>query len=835
MRVAITFFILMSVIAGVFGDISLKEVRGNLKCSTLSNGQSYNPSSVGNEFSMNCNPQSNSYYRLTFNALVNGNRTGRLTKSFFFSVLPGFGSQETMIVSDGCNSNAYTNTFYRKECVKMGLPMRLNNGKGYSIFPNSDSSQLMRILNLPSSELAHIIEGIEVEFSFGWPKWVYQLSNDPVFIFPFDYSFHINNTFEAYNETVSAFNSAQQTTSFGGVNNTDYYGSAPVFSNCYPSITDQSSRIGGYQGACFRAACNCSGVPGRPGSVPDYYTYEVDFVAPTGQVRKVLNNGQGRLSTDVVVTLYAVIKYKGNVVLREQIFQTFSSDITSKNFNSVSFGNTGAFSGVNNQQNRIYSNVENGRFGNGNINIDNILFPGVQTANSLFKLKVAVNDAYLNNDSLGDTLTSTGKIAAPLLSGGYIVDFLNDNDVITSPYRNNANSPYNTIGLPTQQCVPPDQWIYLSDAQIRNGVYLGNHFRNSCGKLGTSSAAFFTDNTLLQQYCCNDTLVTGKCLPGGALGNFPTFNQIFNNCSLWLSDFTPPAFQAYNYYMIGRNTLNIQMPSQNVSGRDSLIYTNPTLDVELTIEISDILLTTLVGNNAFNSNIPPLSLAVSNDRTQWFVDDNPFGCIFDSFSGGVGVVFVQRICNSGTNGGSANISIGFEGCQNMRYFDNPLINQVFEIWPVPLKNQECTQNPWTLPIKVDLNFFNNITCQNIFFSSTYGSTKELNFPNVKCYNIPGYFTHRPTVPNMTLPLYDCNNCVCGDWNCWDYCQNYADNLCFWFVFIFPLAVVVIVAIITVVTMIVQCKRRKDLVDQMSKHNADPNMMNTDLSSKTASN
>ena len=814
MRYFLLIVIFLCAINAIFGDITVKEVKGNLKCVTLSNGQSYDPSSVGNEFSMNCNPQSNSYSRLTFDAMVDGNNNQRMTKSFFFSVLPGFGSQENMESTDGCNPNAYTNTFYRKECVKMGLPFRLNNGLGYSIFPSSDSSQLARILNLTAEELPHIIEGIEIEFSFGWPKWVYQLSNDPVFIFPFDYSFNINNSFEAYTDTVNAFNSGEQVVAFGGVNSSNYLGNAPVFSNCYPSIQDDSSRIGGYLGACFRAACNCSGTPGKPPSVPDYYTYEVDFVAPTGQVRKVLNNGQGRLSTDVVVTLYAVIKHRGNVILREQIFQTFSSDITSNNFNSVSFGNVGAYSGVNNQKNRLFSNVLQTQFGNGNINIDNILFPGVQTANSLFKMKIALNDGILNNDSLGGTLTKTGKIAAPLLSGGYIVDFLNDNDVITSPYRNNANSPYNTQGLPAQQCVPPDQWIYLSDAQIRNGVYLGNHFRNSCGKLGTSSAAFFTDNTLLQQYCCNDTLVTGKCLPGYSSDSFPSFNQIFNNCSLYVSDFAPPAWQAYNYYMIGRNSLNIQMPSQNVSGRDSLIYQNPSLDIELTIEISDILLTGLVGNNAFNSNIPPLSLAVSNDRNQWFVDDQPFGCIFDSFSGGIGVIYVQRVCNTGTNGGKANISIGFEGCQYIQYLNQSVSGMTFPVWSVPLTNQECTQQPWTLPIKVDLNYHNNITCNNIFFSSTYGSTKELNFPNVKCYNIPGFFTHRGNVPNLTFPLYDCKNCGCGDWGCWDYCQNYASNVCWWFVFIFPLTVVVCVCLGIIFTMISNCQKREDFFNRI---------------------
>jgi len=807
-------FLLFLIILGLFHfarpDIVLQNIQGNLKCNPLTNGESFSSSSVGNQFRLNCNPQSNTYSRINFNAIINGNRTGRLEKTFFFSVIPGFGSQETMLVSDGCFSNAYTNTFYRKECVKMGLPIRLNNGNGYSIFPSSDSSQLARILNISSNDLAHIIEGYEIQFSFGWPVWKYQLSNNPDFVFPFAYSFHINNTFEAYNSTVSAGGYDQQTVVFGSVNNSDYYGTAPVFSNCYPSIQPNSERIGGYLGACFRAACNCSGVAGKPLDVPDYYTYEVDFVLPSGQVRKVLNNGQPRLSTDVVITFNAVVKLRGKTIFSEQMYQSFIPDITSKDFNGIGFGNTGSFSGVNNQENRIYSNINQALFGNGKVNIDNILFPAVQSANSLIKIKTSLNDAFLDqNNPLGGSLTKTGKLAAPILSGGYVIDFMTDNEVFSSVYRTSANSPYNTQGLPTQECVPPDSWFYLSDAQIRKGVYIGNHFRNSCGKLGTSSASFFTDNTLLKQYCCNDTLVSGKCLPGYGEGNFPSPEQIFNNCSLYVQDFTPPGYQAYNYYLTGRNTLNLQMPSQNVSGRDPLLFSAPSLVMDFSIEISDILLTGLVGNNAFNSNIPPLMLATSNDRKQWFVDDQPFGCIFDSLGGGIGVFFVQRLCNSGTNGGTANVSMGVENCQHITFFNESLVNEVFQILDRPLKNQECTQQTWTLPIKVDLNYYNNITCGNVFFSSTYGSTKEINIPNVKCYNIPGFFTHRSGAHNLTLPLYDCDNCECGDFNCWSYCQNYADNICWWFVFILPLTLFMIAMVVVTTVLIINYTEKNE--------------------------
>ena len=805
LSIILLFFVYSSI---VVADISLKNVQGNLRCTPSTSGTPASSSTVGNQFSMNCNSQSNTYSRLNFDAVIDGARTGRLTKTFFFSMIPGFGSDEMMFSSDGCNPNTFMTTFYKKECVKMGLPLRVLSGLGYSIFPNSDSTQLMRILNISADDLPHIIQGFEVQFSFGWPRWVWQLSNSVDFIFPLAYSFNINDTFAAYNDTVSAAGSDKQIIFFGGQNTSNFAGSAPVFSSCFPQIHSSSSRIGGYLGACFRAACNCSGVV-KPADVPDYYTYEVDFVAPTCEVRKILNNGQPRLSTDVVITFNAVVKLRGENIFSEQMLQVFISDLTSKSFNDVSFGNAGAYSGVNNQKNRFYSNANSFSIGTANIGVDRVLFPGVTGANSLVKLKATLADAFLNeNTLLGGSLTKTGKVAAPILSGGYIVDCLKDSEVVSSVYRTNANSPYNVVGMPGTICAPPDKWFYLSDAAIRKGVYLGNHFRNSCGKLGTSSAAFFTDNLMLQNFCCNETLVTGSCLPGIGNSSFPSPAQILTNCTIFQSLFTPPGFQAYNFYLIGRNTLNMQMPMQNVSGRDPLLFAAPSLIMNLTLELSDILITGLVGNTALNSNIPPLMLATPNSQQQWFVNDQPFGCIYDSFAGGIGLFYVQRLCNSGTNGGSANISMGVENCQHMFYFNDTLVTKVFQMLDTPLKNQQCTQQVFTVPIKVDLNYYNNITCQNVYFSSTFGSTKEINIPNVKCVNIPGYFTHRNTTGNFTFPRFDCATCSCGDFDCLNYCNDLGNSICFWFVFVLPLFLLVLWIAIPLIWVCIYSARMK---------------------------
>jgi len=780
-------------------DITLRNVRGNLRCQDVTSGEGATPSSVGNEVSMNCNPKSNTYSRLSFDVEVGSQHTDRLEKSFYFTTIPGFGSNQATGSSDGCPGVEFSNSIYKKECVKMGLQLRTNNGNGYSIFPNTNSVQLAKVLNISQSDVPHIIEGYEISLSFGWTRWVYDLSNSVDHVFPFAYDFTINDTFAAYNETINNI----QSQSIG----------LPIqLTKCYPNIPESAGRIPAVLGGCFRAPCNCSGNPSKPPGDPDFFTYEVNYIAPLGQVRKVLNNGQPRLSVDVVITLNAVVFLKGDIIYKQQMMQNLVYDITSKNPTSTGLGSVGSNSGVQNQYLRLYNSPNNMPIGSPNLNIDQTLFPGVTSAGALFKVKATLLNSYINhvlthkNTLLGSTVKSSSKVAAPNLDGGYIIDFLTDTEVNASPYRTNTNSPYNIMGLPTSLCSPPDKFFYLSNSMIRQGVYFANNLRNSCGKIGTSSVATLLDIIELNTKCCNGDLTNGRCLPGFLNGNFPSPQQILANCSLYTSLFTPPGWINYNYYLIGRNQLNLQMPQYAVSGMNPVLWGPPTGVFDFVIEMSDILISGLVGNNAFNVNIPPLSLSVPNNPNLWFTGDEPFGCIYDSNAGGKGIFYIQQICNIGTSGGSANVSIVFDNCQNMKYLNVSLVSKAIPLLFSPLLNRQCSQNLITIPIVVDMNQIDNVTCEAVHFSSTYGSTKEITINNVQCYDFIGFFSDKPLTGNFTLPPYDCSNCAQGDIACWQFCSNVGNSLYMWVLAFFPLMIFVIAIFFTMACLCVNSVR-----------------------------
>jgi hypothetical protein len=772
----------------VNADINLRHVRGNLQCSTLSSNFPFTPSSVGNDAPMTCNPLSNTYSRLTFDVEVGSEHVDRMEKSFYFTSLPGFGSNSHTTSSDGCVGSPFSGSIYKNECVKLGLPLRTSSGNGYSIFPNVNDKQLARILNISTQDLNYIIEGYEINFSFGWTRWVYDLANAVEHVFPFAYQFRINDTLQAYQETIDNIQSQPIT--------------QPVaLTRCIPNLLNTSGRLNAVLESCIRTACNCSGNPGKAPGVPDYYTYEVDYISPVGQVRRVLNNGRARLSVDVVVTLNAVIFLKGDIIFQKQMFQKLIYDITSKNPIDTGLGSVGSSSGVENQYLRMYNNKDDIKIGSSELAIDQYQFPAVIQGGALFKLKASLLNAYINNVNtqkntiLGSTSKQSGKTAAPSLAGGYIVDFMKDADVVVSPYRINANSPYNVEGLPLTRCIPPDAFFYVSNAMIRSGVYFANNLRQSCGRMGTSSAAIMLDIANLNNFCCNDTLITGSCLPGFKNGNFPSSEDIFLNCSLFTSLFTPPGWKNYNYYLIGRNLLNLQMPNYATSGLSQTIYGAPTGVFEMVLEVSDILITPLVGNNAFNVNIPPLVATVANDPSLRFFGDDPIGCIYDSQANGRGLFFVQKVCNVGTNGGLANVSIVFDTCQHITYEGISLTSKPLPIVFNPLNNRQCTSDVITIPIVVNPQYVNNITCEAVHLSSTYGATKEVSYKNVKCYDVIGFFTNRTGIVNMTLPKYDCHNCSQFDLACLNYCTTIGDSLPLWYVAFYPIGIIVLALII----------------------------------------
>lgn len=758
--------------------IELVEFKSGLSC-TGSEGLTASPSQVGGSREITCNSDKNSYTRAVFDAEITSDTSSQpLTASHEFFVVAQSGTGDKVFAADGCKDRTPGDS-RGPECAKLQIPMRtLNN-----TFSLSVEQDLIQFLGLSQFDVHNMIQGFNVSVEFGHTRWAYDL--DPLVntIFPYRYDVTINATEEAFMQAKAA---------------SELNGLTTKLARCYPEMPDSSSRIGGKLNACFRAACNCTASTTKAPGVPDLYTYEVQWGAPACNMRRV-SNGAPRLTVDATVTVTAIIKINGTTRYSAQIFSQTFDDITSTKTNLAGKGNIGSASGIEGLVQRafggsgIFQLTSSGQY----TDPDRMVAIDSQTQGGAYNSPVVMFKAHLKNAYVGNFDKSAPKkflgsaqrfVASTAhfnLAGGYIVDCLTDKEVTESPYRLSTANPYNEFGLPDGgEGAPPDRWFYMTDAISRRGSLFNPHLRDSCGLLGTSSAAIaLQGNVNNGSLCCDGTLTNGGCVPGGGHPNsFESPEDILSNGSLWKKSFSPPGYRSYNYYMYGHNKLYMQPPKQAVSGLSAKLNGAATAVFEIVLEISDLLVHPKAGATSMQANIPPLRLEVDpNPVFQIYSPDEPVVCVYNP--DGRGAIVFQRLCNAGSGGASANVSVTFERCSsNLRYpgVNSTSIGDYGPIRVLPesgsLSAGKC-YDIFSFPIHVDdvptTSGQESVGCESFFVSATLGSTREVEMSNLVCKRFDRPWNAPATAQGYTLHISDvdpdCKRCANDDLYCLNEC------------------------------------------------------------------
>ena len=693
---------------------------------------------------MKCTDDASIFSRSTFNMNINNNRNNRLEETFYIKTIPSgingiFSTQNSF---EGCVSTTGP-MISSVGCSKLSLPLRTLSGFGTSLTQDTNSISLQQLYGVSASDLSNVIQALEITISAGWLRYTYDLSPNPIFAFPFEYSLFINETLQAYQETQAA------------IQNTPTGFPLSVV-RCQPNFLPESDRLPGILGGCYRAPCNCSNTTNP--SIPPYYTYEVHYLGPLGQIRPIVKNGKGRLTTDVSFVVNAVAILRGNIIYRSQLLNHFIPDITADN------------NGI-----KQYASIDM-KLGSTEIAPDLRKYPGSLSGfGSTMNLGAILNDITLAGKSILKTQI------APDLTGGYVIDFLNDEEMINSIYRMNANNPYSITGLPNPSLVSPDKFFFISAGTIQKGVLFSSFLKGSCGFLGTSSLAALLDGTTLLQRCCDGSLIFGACLPGYNASQptptgFPSPKQILSNFTLWSSEFTPPGWQNYDYYLIGRKSINFQPPMNNITGGAPLLYMPIEANFDLTMDISDILLRALPTLTSYKALIPPLDVRLFPGQQNL----PTYGCFFDSKTNMSDTTFyIQQICNIDSAGTTANISITLSGCQGLSFTDDT-------IFFTNLPAMSCTHNPFSLTTFQPLPTIPS--CQKMIISSTLGSTNEVVFDNIVCVDMPGIYANALKAVNSTLEdfyhSYECAHCADDNTTCLGMCNKTFSSFPYGFTIVF---------------------------------------------------
>lgn len=796
-------------------SLSVVEFESNLNCEARGEGSPMAPSAVGNIVPMTCDPNFNHYTRAVMRAEIDSDTNAAplsVEHEFFVASSSSAAGGRRIEFANGCPDRT-PGEARAPECTKLELPLRTKNGS-YSLVSNRD---LAEFLNLTSWDVDNVIQGLKVKLTFGHSRWAYDLEPTVDSIFPFAYEYLINETAAAHAQALEAADLAP--------------GLVSKLAPCVPNTKLTSGRLGGALNACFRAPCNCTDYPDKPADVPDLFTYEVHWAAPTCHARRV-SQGEPRLTVDATLSMSAVVKVNGTTVLDSPLFSRTFADITAAFTSSAGRGRLGS-SGVQALAQRVFGG--NGPFGlqvgsspDGELTVDAVRAGGAGTT-TIIKLKAELVDSYVSTGGdgaarvyLGSTQNKTASTAFFNLAGGYVIDCLSDNETALSPYRNSASNPYSTLGLPgAGEAPPPDRWFYMSDYVSRLGSLFSPHLRASCGMLGHSSAAIgLAGEYINSSICCDGTLVRGGCLPGSADANaFSSPQDVVTNGSLWKSSFSPPGFNQYNYYLLGRNKLYAQPPVEEVSGLTPALYGAPTGVFDIVLEFSDLLARVKTGGSSTRANVPPLRLEVPDEPVfQFYSSREPVVCVYNTDGSGRGAVIVQRLCNAGSGSAKANVSVSFESCTGLQYVDGAG-QQLDARSPIqanlpPLPAGTC-YDAFSLPIYVaqaagvsqqaGANISPPPQCRSLFVSATRGSTRDAKYDNMICSPLYRTWNEPPTAVGYTVTVNqldpDCERCAFDDLYCMSQCTGGAAYKSFMGVFFFwlpalflPLALVVYVVV-----------------------------------------
>lgn len=862
--------------------IELREVVSNLRCSKWGKYFEADKSSIVSNITKNmlCSSGSSFFTRLVMEVQTDSDTTtSNHQKEPISREILGSGSngvKTSASNADGCRTKEpiiqvgqQASVGSEPECTKTSLPIQipstnliLRPGLGLKqvlepkikeMYDKGDFSNG----NVRKEELNidNVIQGIEIEANVSNTRWTYDLSQSPDHVMPFSYLVLINETLEAYEETVNSTKTGKTLTD----------GLHTTLSRCVPNILDESGRLGGKLDGCFRAGCNCSSLS-QPNSIPEYYTFELHWVSPSCQMRKILNGGKPRLTATLDVNIYVVSKVAGVVVDRRSILKKRLWDITSDFPGSNTGGSTG-ISGKNGLD--LIVNHKGGAngisVGSNEAELSNSLNPGVSSSQFQEILlraemkrvlqKISFDDidgieVDSSSINIGGDQNNLAFSTVPILSGAHIVDCLNDKEVIESEYRNSGVTPYNNPDLfPSDPDMPPkDKWFYMSDGISRDQHLFSTKLRNSCGFVGISSASIALDTKSLDDLCCrsDEPILSGNgaCIPGGGHVNASnTPEQILSETEeakqLYNELFSVPGWNGYNWFLNGRHTLNYQPVKQELSGDDEIINALPSVSYDMTLEISDVVLETLTGGVKSSTGIPPLRIEGPELTNAFQLVNKSAACVYSSDGSGRGVFIFQRLCNIGNSGSYANVSIEFEGCHGIELHDPEIHGYAKDLsgpyqWtgntdPIsePLAPGRCYKNVMqsvfipsakgvtSLSALYDINFLDAPYCDRVILSSTKGSTREIVLNNFRCEPVYGTFGQSRDVKEKKANVLterdiyiseNCERCDSADLHCLQQCGLVYKSLFFWYTFVIPPIILISVLIFLVTRLILVNKR-----------------------------
>lgn len=786
-------------------DISFGQFTADLLCTARSSGVPLAESGVGSAYNITCDDARSTYSRVRFDATISSDTDGaRAIFSHEVMAVPTFGSASgDASVHDvsGCVDRA-PHEARAPDCYKVELPLRTSNNSLHL----ADEDDLVELLGISAEDARVAVQGLNITFEIGHVRWAYDLEPLPSTVIPFDYDVRINTTAAAYEQAERA---------------ADADGLITKLARCYPALSTESARIGGTIDACYRAACNCSGFVDKSADVPDLYTYELQWVQPGCHLRRVRNGGRPRLTADVRVDIEAIVKLRGEVLFRGALVSQSIDDVTAGLSTSTGLGDLWTGSGVQDISQRAYSATGPFSFPIGSARAGSTLPPvhigskrfAAAAASTLLKFRAHLNRTFAGfgtaraptHDLAGDA-TRAASVAHFDLGGGYVVDCLNDHEVGTNPYRNSATNPYNVHGLPADG-LPPDRWLFLSDAASRRGALFNTHLRESCGLLGTSSAAIALGGSVLNStLCCDGSLINGACAPGSAHDNaFPSPARILANGSLWRASFTPRGFRQFNYYLLGRNKLYAQPTTTSISGMSPLLNSAVNGVFNMTLELSDLLLRPRQSLGGSHALIPPLRFAEEPDadkRVFASAAQETVSCAYNTDGSGTGVIAIQKLCNVGSSGASANVSLVFRGCGQMRFYSESgkLLNDfTLHLDNLPALRPGRCLDAFTVPVFVPRA--HNVTqptalaldpmpqCDAVVASATSGSTVEATVHNVTCAPLRRTWNAPIAVTDSVVRKWEqdpeCSYCSDLDFDCIRHCKSPWSTPAMLFIFWIP--------------------------------------------------
>lgn len=846
--------------------IKVKQVTTNLRCNDWSDDYPSSKSNIVQDIStaMLCSPSTNHFTRIQLEVRTSSSSETERFETSLNVLGSDINIPRSTSNGQGCTSDT-TDSVNSKTCTKLTSSMQVP-GSSLLMKPGLGLSEILqpkiikaieegRLQNNVFSSIENVIQSVRLEVEISATRWVWDLNKDPDYVVPFAYFVHINETKEAYEEAINITQSNSES------NN----GIKSKLSRCVPNLHPDTGRIPGKLGGCFRAPCNCSNTV-DPG-IPEFYTFEMHTIAPLCEMRKIQRNGRPRLSATLVLKLYLISSVTGIEIDKRLILTKKFWDLTSSFPGSATDGDIGLSGLANRVMTSITQNSANGiKIGSTDIEISTTQFASALASSFqsiLFSSKLVDSFQIIDPTLLSEstTLNNSTKISpdqntlawdtAPVLSSGYVVDCLTDEQLRHSKYRNSGSTPYNDPDLYAESVAqvnpaPLDKWFYMSDGVSRTQHLFSTLLQNSCGYVGFSSAALALDTKSLSQLCCDPNLPlldpqNSKCIPGSTHQNSSnTPEQILDSSSieaakLFRDLFSPDGWDGHNYFMNGRYTLNRQPVIQEISGESNIINALPTGVFEITLEISDMILEAMSGGVRSSAYIPQLN--TSNL-------DQPVQCTYSSDGSGRGVFYFPKICNSDYNGGTAaNVSVSFKGCTG--------VSSLSTEFPIHLNGQvlagECKHDTFvdfiadvgvgvqTLSSLMTIPHKDQPRCSEIVISATRGSTKEITFHNIGCLPVYGIFDQRPpeqrkelnivilkndltTKDEQTIKCDQPDYCDYDDLTCLYHCNQMHKSPVVWFMMILPVLLLILLFFLLLIWQLVIQHNQKIEISTFKKKN-----------------